>query len=87
MDVLLISKVIFIVALVIFLFAALRVGAYKSTAMGLLSSSAIIVAFAMALLIVGDIYSITYTQDIVLALIVFGFVGTIAYSVIMGGDK
>ena len=87
MDILLFSKVILILALILFSIAALRAGAYKSTAMGLLSSSAIVVTFAMALLIVGDIFSITYTGDIALTLILFGFVGTIAFSIIMEGDE
>lgn len=87
MDILLFSKVILILALILFLIAAIRVGTYKSTAIGLLSSSVIVVTFAMTLLIVGDIFSITYTGDIALALILFGFVGTIAFSIIMGGDE
>lgn len=87
MDILLISSIVLIIALAIFMFAALRAGAYKSTAMGLLSSSAIVVAFALVLLIVGDMYSIIYFRDITLALILFGFVGSVAFSIILGGDK
>ena len=87
MDILLISSIVLIIALAIFMFAAVRAGAYKSTAMGLLSSSAVVVSFALVLLIVGDMYSIIYFRDIALALILFGFVGSIAFSIILGGDK
>ena len=85
MDILFISEIVIIIALVIFMFAAVRAGAYKSTAMGLLSSSAVVVSFALVLLIVGDMYSIIYFRDIALALILFGFVGSIAFSIILGG--
>ena len=87
MDILLISKYILIIALVIMMFAALRVSAYKTTSMGLLGSSVVVVAFAVALLAFGDLYNLTFYRDISLALIFFGFVGTVAFSVVIGGDK
>ena len=85
MDILFISKYIVVIALIIMMLAALRASAYKSTSMGLLGSSVVVVAFAIALLIVGDLYSIEFSRDISLALIFFGFVGTIAFSVVLGG--
>ena len=87
MDILLISKYILIIALVIMMFAALRVSAYKTTSMGLLGSSVVVVAFAVALLAFGDLYNLTFYRDISLALICFGFVGTVAFAVVAGGDK
>ena len=66
--------------------AALRAGAYKSTSMGLLASSVVINAFAVVLLIGGDIYNLGFYRDISLALIFFGFVGTVVFAVVLGGD-
>ena len=67
--------------------AALRASAYRTTSMGLLGSSVVVVAFAVALLAFGDLYNLTFYKDISLALIFFGFVGTVAFAVVMGGDK
>ena len=86
MDILFISKYILVIALIIMMLACLRASAYKSTSMGLLGSSAIVNAFAVALLIGGDIYNLAFFRDISLALIFFGFVGTIAFAVTVGGE-
>ena len=86
MDILFISKWIVVIALMIMMIAALRASAYKSTSMGLLGSSVVVVAFAMALLVVGGLYNLEFYRDISLALIFFGFVGTVAFAVIGGGD-
>ena len=86
MDILFISKIIVVIALMIMMLAALRASAYKSTSMGLLGSSVVVNAFAVALLIVGDLYHLEFFRDISLALIFFGFVGTVAFAVVLGGD-
>ena len=86
MDILFISKYIVVIALMIMMLAALRASAYKSTSMGLLGSSVVVVAFAMALLVVGGLYNLEFYRDISLALIFFGFVGTVAFAVIGGGE-
>ena len=86
MDILFISKYIVVIALIIMMLAALRASAYKSSTMGLLGSSVVTVAFAVALLIVGDLYNLGFYRDISLALIFFGFVGTVAFAVVLGGD-
>ena len=86
MDILFISKFIVVIALIIMMLAALRASAYKSTSMGLLGSSVVVVAFAMVLFIGGDVYDLGFFKDISLALILFGFVGTVAFSVVLGGD-
>ena len=86
MDILLISKYIVLIALIIMMLVSLRASAYKSTSMGLLGSSVVVNAFAVALLIVGGLYNIQFYRDISLALIFFGFVGTIAFAVVLGGD-
>ena len=77
MDILFISKYFVVIASMIMMLAALRASAYKSTTMGLLSSSVVVVAFALSLLVVGDIS---------LALVLFGFIGTVAFAVTQGGD-
>ena len=87
MDILIISKYILIIAFIIIMVAALRASAYRTTSMGLLGSSVVVVAFAVALLAFGDLYNLTFYKDISLALIFFGFVGTVAFVVVMGGDK
>ncbi|MBQ7929266.1 MAG: hypothetical protein IJ287_11080 [Methanobrevibacter sp.] len=86
MDILFISKYLVVIALIILMLAVLRASAYKSTSMGLLGSSVIVNAFAVALLIVGDLYNLQFYRDISLALIFFGFVGTVAFAVVLGGD-
>ena len=86
MDILIISKYILIIAFIIMMFAALRASAYKGTSMGLLGSSVVVVAFAVALLVFGQMYNLTFYRDISLALILFGFVGTVAFAVVLGGD-
>ena len=86
MDILFISKYILVIALIIMMLAILRASAYKSTAMGLLGSATIVNAFALALLVGGDLYNLQFYGDISLALIFFGFVGTIAFAVTVGGE-
>jgi energy-converting hydrogenase B subunit B len=55
--------------------------------MGLLGSSVVVVAFAMILLVGGHLYGLTFYGDISLALILFGFVGTVAFAAVLGGDE
>ena len=86
MDILFISKYIVLIALVIMMLAALSASAYKFTSMGLLGSSVVVTAFAVGLLVVGGQYNIQFYRDISLALIFFGFVGTIAFAVTLGGE-
>ena len=86
MDILIISEYILVIALVIMMLASLRASAYRSTSMGLLGSSVIVNAFAVALVIVGSLYNLEFYRDISLALIFFGFVGTIAFAVTLGGE-
>lgn len=86
MDILSISKYFMIIALMIFMLVALRASAYKSTSMGILVSSAVVNAFAVLLLIIGGLYNLEFFRDISLALIFFGFVGTVAFAVVLGGD-
>ena len=86
MDILFISKFILVIAIIIMLLATIRASAYKSTSMGLLGSSVVINALALVLLIGGELYNLAFYRDISLALIFFGFVGTVAFSIVLGGD-
>ena len=63
MDILFVSKYFVVVASMIMMLAALRASAYKSTTMGLLSSSVVVVAFALSLLVVGDMYDISFFKE------------------------
>ena len=63
MDILFISKYLVVIALIILMLAALRASAYKSTSMGLLGSSVIVNAFALALLIIGGLYNLEFYKD------------------------
>lgn len=83
MDVLLISKYILIVALVIFMLASIRILTHKTIAMGLIGCSTFSLAAAVLLLVVGDMYSIGFTKDISLALLLLGVVGTIAFAIVL----
>lgn len=87
MDILIISKYILIIAIIVIMIAALRISAHKGTAMGLLGSSVVVVAFALALLVGGELYNLAFYRDISLALIFFGFVGTVAFAIVAGGDN
>ena len=64
MDILFISEIFVVIALAIVMLAALRASAYKSTSMGLLGSSVVVNAFAVALLIVGGLYNLEFFRDI-----------------------
>lgn len=86
MELLLISHYILIIALVIFMFAAIRMATHRSIAMGLIVSSAFSFTVALLLLIVGEIHNIGFYRDISLPLIILGFVGTIAFSVAIRRD-
>ncbi|MDL2246039.1 hypothetical protein LJB96_00320 [Methanobrevibacter sp. OttesenSCG-928-K11] len=87
MEVLLISKIILMIALVVLILTALRISAHNSTAMGLIGSSVLTLAIALALVTFSKIYYIEFNFDIALALILFGFVGTIVFASVLGGDE
>ena len=86
MDILFIAKILLVIALIIMMLVTLRASAYKSTSMGLLGCSVIVNAFAVALLIIGELNNLQFYRDISLALIFFGFVGTVAFAVVLGGN-
>jgi energy-converting hydrogenase B subunit B len=87
MEVLLISKIILMIALVVLILVALRISAHSSATMGLIGSSVLTLAIALALITYSKIYYIEFNFDIALALILFGFVGTIVFASVLGGDE
>lgn len=83
MELILISECFLIIALVLFLFAAMRIITYDSTAMGLIGSSSLTLAITLLLVLIGTINGIGFFKDVALALLLLGVVGTIAYAVIL----
>lgn len=86
MELLLISQYILIIALVIFMFATVRMATHKSIAVGLIASSFFSFAIALLLLIVAEMHNITFYRDIALALMLLGFIGTIAFAAVIRRD-
>ena len=86
MELLLISHYILIIAIIIFMFAAIRMATHKSIAMGLIASSVFSFTIALLLLIVGEMHNISFFRDISLALILLGFVGTIVFAMAIRRD-
>ncbi|RBQ22413.1 hypothetical protein ALNOE001_21600 [Candidatus Methanobinarius endosymbioticus] len=80
MSILLISEYILIVALVIFMFAAVRILTHKTIAMGLIGCATFSLAISVLLLTVGGMYEIEFYKDIALTLLLLGVVGTIAFA-------
>lgn len=80
MEILLIAEYFLIIALVIFLIAAMRIISYKSVSMGLIGTSSATLAISLVLVTVGTIYEIGFFKDIALALLLLGIVGTVGFS-------
>lgn len=83
MEILLIAECFLIIALVIFLIAAMRIISYKSVSMGLIGTSSATLALSLVLVAVGNIYSIGFFKDIALALLLLSIVGTVGFSVVL----
>ncbi|MDR0911370.1 MAG: hypothetical protein LBM96_02055 [Methanobrevibacter sp.] len=80
MEIFLISEYILIIALIIFIIAAIRMATQSTIAMGLIGCATFSLGASILLLILGDIYSLEFYKDIVMALLILGVVGTIAFS-------
>ncbi|MDR2873421.1 MAG: hypothetical protein LBV42_01530 [Methanobrevibacter sp.] len=87
MEILLISQYILIISLIIFSLASIRITTHKTRAMGLIGSATFSLGIAVLLLAYGTIYSIEFCKDIAMALLILGIVGTIAFSVVLRGEK
>ncbi|KZX14150.1 monovalent cation/H+ antiporter complex subunit F [Methanobrevibacter curvatus] len=81
MEIFLFSQYVFIIALIIFLFAAVRMTTQGTIAMGLIGCATFSLSMSLFLLTYGNIYSIEFYKDIALALILLGVVGTIAFAI------
>lgn len=80
MELLLISECFLIIALVVFLFASMRIITYKTVSMGLIGTSSLTLAITLILICVGTMWGIEFFKDIALVLLLLGIVGTIAYA-------
>ncbi|WP_227717037.1 monovalent cation/H+ antiporter complex subunit F [Methanobrevibacter ruminantium] len=80
MELLLISECFLIIALVVFLFASMRIITYKTVSMGLIGTSSLTLAITLILICVGMMWGIEFFKDIALVLLLLGIVGTIAYA-------
>ena len=83
MEILLISECFLIIALVVFLFASMRIISYKTVSMGLIGTSSLTLALTLILVTIGVMKDIGFFKDIALALLLLGIVGTIAYAAIL----
>lgn len=81
MEILLISECFFIIALIIFLIASLRIISFKSVSMGLIGTSSATLIISLVILVIGEMFKIGFFKDIAIALLVLSIVGTIGFSV------
>ncbi|MCC7552958.1 MAG: hypothetical protein KO202_00500 [Methanobacteriaceae archaeon] len=86
MELIYFSKIILIIALVILMLVALRVSAHSSVTMGLIGASVLTLGAALALVIFDKMQYIEFNFDIALALMLFGFIGTVVFAYVVGGD-
>lgn len=84
MSLLLISEYILIAALLIMMLVALRLTARRSISDTLIGCSALALCTGVVLVIVGDVFSISFCKDISLAIIFLGVVGTVGYAIVAG---
>jgi energy-converting hydrogenase B subunit B len=85
-ELLLICHYILIIAIIIFMLASIRMASHNTIAMGLIASSVFSFTVALLLLIVGEIHNIGFYRDISIAMILLGFVGTIAFAAVIRRD-
>ena len=85
MEIIFFSKIILITVLAVLMLVILRVSAYKGVNMGLLATSVLTTSIVLALVVCDDLNYVAFNLDIALALMLFGFVGLIAFTYVMGG--
>ena len=86
MEIIYFSKIILIITLSILMLVTLRLSAYTGVSIGLLATSVITTSVVLALVIFDDFKFVEFNLDIALALMLFGFVGLIAFTNVMGAD-
>lgn len=85
MDLLLLSEYILLVSLTIFAIATIRIATRKTIAMGLVGVTGLSIAVATILILVQNMYGISFCKEIAYALVILGPVGTIAFSKVLRG--
>lgn len=86
MEIIFYSKIILIITLALFMLVALRLSAHSTVSMGLLATSVITTSIVLALVVFDDLKFVAFNLDIALALLLFGFVGLIAFTTVMWGS-
>ena len=85
MDLLLVSEYVLLASLAIFAVATIRIATRKTIAMGLVGLSGLSIAVATLLVLVQNIYNISFCKDIAYLLVILGPVGTIAFARVLRG--
>ncbi|MGC9517839.1 MAG: monovalent cation/H+ antiporter complex subunit F [Methanomicrobiales archaeon] len=85
MDLLLLSEYILLASLTIFAIATIRIATRKTIAMGLVGVTGLSIAVATILILVQNMYGISFCKEIAYALVILGPVGTIAFSKVLRG--
>jgi len=85
MEIIVFSEILLIIALVFLMLVALRVSAHSYATMGLIGASVLTMIAVLALVIFDKLNYIIFNFDIALALMLFGFVGTIVFAYVLGG--
>jgi energy-converting hydrogenase B subunit B len=85
MNILTISEYILMGALAIFALATIRITTRKKIAMALVGLSGLSIAVATMLVLVQNLYNISFCDTIATALIFLGPVGTIAFASVLRG--
>ncbi len=86
MDILLISEYIFMFSLAIFTLSMIRMAAKKSKSITLAAISGFMIAMVTILVLIQNIFDISYAKDIAFAFVILGPVGTIAFARVLRGD-
>ncbi|GAB4308580.1 MAG: monovalent cation/H+ antiporter complex subunit F [Methanobacteriaceae archaeon] len=85
MDLLLLSEYILLASLTIFAIATIRIATRKTIAMGLVGVTGLSIAVATILILIQNMYNISFCKEIAYALVILGPVGTIAFSKVLRG--
>ena len=85
MDLLLLSEYILLASLTIFGIATIRIATRKTIAMGLVGVTGLSIAVATILILIQNMFNISFCKEIAYALVILGPVGTIAFSKVLRG--
>lgn len=86
MNILIFSEYALMVALAVFAVATIRITTRKTIAMALVGAGGLSIAVATLLILVNNIYGLSFCRDIATALVLLGPVGTIAFARVLRGD-